>query len=31
MNSLFHGLGLMPLLTSAPYSWGGFGRVKPRH
>ena len=24
MNSLFHGLDFKPLLTSAPFSWGGF-------
>lgn len=24
MNSLFHGMDFKPLLTSAPFSWGGF-------
>ena len=24
MSSLFHGLDFKPLLTSAPFSWGGF-------
>jgi hypothetical protein len=24
MNSLFHGIDFKPLLTSAPFSWGGF-------
>jgi hypothetical protein len=27
MNSLFHGLDFKPLLTSAPFSWGGFGEA----
>jgi hypothetical protein len=24
MNSLFHGMDFTPLLTTAPFSWGGF-------